>query len=90
MINKIRDFCPIEFFTYFCKSFVTSIITYGLLLYGSAAEANLEKIGKAPRLNLESIFFKIEVESVGAIFESKSVPIDFELQIKEFLVFFKY
>ena len=48
----------------FYKSFAKSIVCYGLLVYGSAAQTNLQKIEYAQRRTLRAIFFKKKIDSM--------------------------
>ena len=83
MIYKVRDMYPIKCLLNFYNAFAKSVITYGLLVYGSAAKTNLKKIENAQRRILRAIFFKNKYESVGPIFEKNSVLTVFELYAME-------
>ena len=59
MIYKVRYMHPVNCLLNFCSSFAKSIITYGLLVYGSAAKTNSKKIESAQRIFLRAISAKI-------------------------------
>ena len=43
LIYRVRDLYPIKCLLMFYDSFARSIITYGILVYGSAAKTNFKK-----------------------------------------------
>ena len=83
MIYKVRDMYPVKCLLNFYSSFAKSVITYGLLVYGSAAKTNLEKIENAQRRILRAIFYKNKYESLGQIFEKNCILTVFELYVME-------
>ena len=72
----------------FYNSFAKSRICYGLLIYGSAAKANLSKIEKTQRRILRAIFFKKKFDSLHDLLRRNEILTVFELfvleNIKEF------
>ena len=58
LIYRVRHIYPRKCLLMFYNSFAKSVICYGLLVYGSAAKTNLQKIEYAQRRILRAIFFK--------------------------------
>ena len=58
LIYHVRHLYPRKCLLMFYNSFAKSVITYGLLIYGSAAKTNLAKIDSAQRRIFRAIFFK--------------------------------
>ena len=83
MIYKVRDIYPIKCLLMFYNSFAKSIISYGILTYGSAAKSNLYNIEKAQRRILRAIFFRNKYDSVGFIFERNKISTVFEIYLIE-------
>ena len=83
MIYKVRDIYPVKCLLNFYSSFAKSIITYGLLVYGSAAKTNLKKIESAQRRILRAIFCKNKYESIEQLFEKNNILTVFELYVME-------
>ena len=54
---RVRDFYPSKCLLNFYESYAKSVITYGLLVYGSARKSNLEEIEMAQRRIIRAIFF---------------------------------
>ena len=67
----------------FYNSFAKSIISYGILTYGSAAKSNRYKIEKAQRRILQAIFFRNKYDSVGFFFERNKISTVFEIYLME-------
>ena len=67
----------------FYNSFAKSIISYGILTYGSAAKSNLYKSEKAQRRILRAIFFRNKYNSVGFNFERNKISTVFEIYLME-------
>ena len=59
------------------------MIRYGLLIYGSAAKANLEKIEKAQRRIWRAIIFKKKIDSFKETIENHKVLTFLELYVLE-------
>ena len=57
MISKVCDIYPIKSSLWFYNSFAKSIISYGILIYLSAAKDQRYKIENAQRRILRAIFF---------------------------------
>ena len=58
LIYRVRDLYPRKCLLLFYNSFARSIISYGILVYGSAAKTNLKKIENAERRIFRAIFFQ--------------------------------
>ena len=58
LIYRVRHIYPRKCLLMFYNSFDKSVICYGLLVHGSAAKTNLQKIECAQRRILIAIFFK--------------------------------
>ena len=69
----------------FHNSFAQSIITYGFLVYGTAAKNNLMKIEIAQRRNIRAKFFREKNETLSDILEVNNLYTVFELYIVEVL-----
>ena len=65
LIYRVRDLYPRKCLLMFYNSFARSIISYGILVYGSAAKTSLNKIENAQRRNIRAIFFKKGSESIS-------------------------
>ena len=90
MVHKVSDKYPVQCLLNFYSSLSQSVITYGLLVYGSAAKTKLRKIESAERSKLRAIFLKDKYDSVGLIFEKNDILTVFELYGMEvFREFFK-
>ena len=63
----------------FHKSFAKSNICYGLIVYGSAAKTNRNKIENAQRRILRATFFKKKFESLRNILFDNKIFTVFEL-----------
>ena len=61
LIYRVRDLYPRKCLLMFYNSFARSIISYGILVYGSAAKTNLKKIENAQRKIIRAIFFQKEI-----------------------------
>ena len=71
------------FYDMFYNSFARSIISYGILVYGSAAKTNLKKIENAQRRIIRAIFFKKRSESISNLLLENKVLTVFELYMEE-------
>ena len=69
---------PVKCLLNFYSSFAESIITYGLLVYGSAAKTNLKKLSAKRRI-LRAIFCRNKYESIEQLFEKTNILTVFEL-----------
>ena len=83
MIYKVRDMYPVKCLLNLYSSFAKSIITYGLLVNGSAAKTNLNKIESALRKFLRAIFCKNKYESIEQRFEKSNILTVFDLHVME-------
>ena len=79
MIYKVRDIYPVKCLLNFYSSFAKSIITYGLLVYGSAAKTNMKKIESAQRRISRTIFCKNKYESIEQLFEKNNILTSYTL-----------
>ena len=57
LIYRVRDLYPRKCLLMFYDSFARSIISYGILVYGSAAKTNLKKYLKTHSEELSELFF---------------------------------
>ena len=73
LIYRIRHMCTQKCLLMFYKTFATSRICSGLLIYGSAAKTNLLKIEKAQRKNLRAIFFKKNFDSLHDLLRTNAI-----------------
>ena len=71
--------CLLLFYTSFAKS----VISYGILTYGSSARPNLGKAEKAQRAIRRVIFFKINFDSVRSLVEKNKLLTAFKLYVME-------
>ena len=69
----------------FYNSFAKSIISDGLLIYGSAAKTNLQKIETVQRRILRAIFFKTKMDSLSDVLADNKILTVFELFILEII-----
>ena len=69
----------------FYKSFAKSIVTYGLLLYGTAYKPIMTKIEAVRRRILRAIFFKKTFASLENVFADNKVLTVFEFFLVEIL-----
>ena len=83
LIYHVRHLYPRKCLLMFYNSFAKSVITYGLLIYGSAAKTNLAKIDSAQRRILRAIFFKKKYDSMQEILSKNKINTIYELFIKE-------
>ena len=67
----------------FYNSFAKSVICYGLLVYGSAAKTNLQKIECAQRRILRPFFFKKKFDSMVNVLADNKILNVFELFMVE-------
>ena len=67
----------------FYNSFAKSVTCYGLLVYGSAAKTNLQKIECAQRRILRAIFFKKKFDSMVNLLADNKILNLFELLMVE-------
>ena len=65
----------------FYNAYARSVICYGLLIYGSAARTNLEKIEMAQRRIIRAILFKKKYDSLQDILRQTKLNTVFELFI---------
>ena len=85
LIYRVRHLYPKSCLLLFYNSFAKSIIMYGILVYGSAAKTNLEKIEKAQRRILRAIFFMHRTDSLNEIITKEGVLTVFELFLVELI-----
>ena len=83
LIYRIRDLYPIKCLLTFYESYAKSVITYGLLVYGSACKSKIEEIEMAQRRIIRAIFFRKKYDSIKDIFERKQILTVFELYVNE-------
>ena len=83
LIYRVRDLYPRKCLLMFYNSFARSIISYGILVYGSAAKTNLKKIENAQRRIIRAIFFKKRSESISNLLLENKILTVFELYIEE-------
>ena len=83
LIYRVRHLYPRKCLLVFCNSFAKSIITYGLLLYGTADETNMTKIEAVQRRILRAFFFKKKIDSLESLFADNKVFTVFELFMLE-------
>ena len=82
LIYRVRDLYPRKCLLMFYNSFARSVISYGILVYGSAAKTNLKKIENAQRRIIRAIFFK-KFESIANILLENKVLTVYELYMEE-------
>ena len=58
LVYNVRHPYPSKCLLLLCNSYAESVIRYGLLIYGSAAKTNLEKIERAQRRIWRAFFFR--------------------------------
>ena len=58
LLCRVRDIYPIRCLLSFYNAYARSVFCHGLLVYGSAAWTNLEKMEMAQRWIIRAIFFK--------------------------------
>ena len=63
----------------FYNAYARSVICYGLLIYGSAARTNLEKVEMAQRRIIRAILFKKKSDSLQDILRQTKLNTVFEL-----------
>ena len=93
VVKKLNKFCGLIYSTrhlyprkcllLFYNSFAKSIISYGILVYGSAAKTNLEKIELVQRRIIRAIFFRKKFDSVKEIMIENGIQTVFELYVAE-------
>ena len=83
LIYRVRHFYPRKCLLMFYNSFAKSVICYGLLVYGSAAKTNLQKIECAQRRILRAIFFKKKFDSMVNVLADNKILNVFELFMVE-------
>ena len=65
LIYRVRHLYPRKCLLMFYNSFAKSIITYGLLVYGTAYKTNMTKIEAVQKRILRAIFFKKKLRFSG-------------------------
>ena len=83
LIYRARDLFPRNCLIVFYNSFAKSIISYGILLYGSAAKTTFKKIENAQRIIVRAIFFKNRFEFIANLFLENKVLTVFEIYMEE-------
>ena len=81
--SRVRDLYPIKCLLTFYESYAKSVITYGLLVYGSACKSNLEEIEMAQRRIIRAVFFRKKYENLQDIFIRKQRSTVFEMYVNE-------
>ena len=81
LIYRVRDIYPIKCLMSFYNAYAGSVICYGLLIYGSAARTNLEKIEMAQRRIIRAILLKKKYDSLQDILRQTKLNTVFELFI---------
>ena len=69
----------------FYHAYAKPWINYGILIYGSAAETNLGKIGNTHRSTMRTVFFKRRQDPLTEILMKNGILAVFELNFAEFL-----
>ena len=82
-IYRVRDLYPRNCLLMFYNSFAMSIISYGILVYGSTVKTNLKKIENAQRRNIRASFFKKRFKSIANLLLENKVLTVFELFMEE-------
>ena len=67
----------------FHRSFAKSILTYGLLLYGSANKTDIQRLENCPRRIIRGVVFKRKIDSLRNIYERHNLLTVFEMYIYE-------
>ena len=67
----------------FYNAYARSLISYGLLFYGSAAKTNLEMLENAQRRIIRAIFFKQKQHSLKDIIDAYHIHTVFDLYVLE-------
>ena len=83
LIYRVRDLYPEKCLLMFYNSFARSIISYGILVYGTAAKTSLKKIEKTQRRNIRAIFYKKRFESITNILLENKVFTVYALYMEE-------
>ena len=90
LTKKLNKFCRLTYKMYqrnfllqFYHAYVTSMIKYGLLNYGSTRKTHLENIDKAQRRIIRAIFFKKPQNSLCEILTKYNIFNIYELYIIE-------
>ena len=83
LVYKVRHLYPIKCLLLFYNAYARSLISYGLLVYGSAAKTNLEMLESAQRRIIRAIFFKQKRHSLKDIIDAYHIHTVFDLYILE-------
>ena len=86
LIYKIRHMYQRKFLLQFYHAYVTSVIKYGLLNYGSTRKTHLENIYKVQRRIIRAIFFKKPQNSLCEILTKYTIFNIYELYIIEVVI----
>ena len=65
LVYEVRHLYPMKYLLLFYIAYARSLISYGLLVYGSAAKTNLEMLENAQRRIIRAIFFKQKQQPKG-------------------------
>ena len=85
LMYRVRHLYPRKCLLMFYNSYAKSVITYGLLLYGTAAKSNLSKIETVQRRILRAIYFKRKSDSLENVLADNKILTVFELFMVEIL-----
>ena len=83
LVYRVRHLYPRKCLLLFYYSFAKSIITYGLLLYGTAYKTNMTRMEAVKRRILRAIFFKKKTDSLESVIADNEVLTVFELFLVE-------
>ena len=70
LVYKMRHLYPMKCLLLYFNEYARSPFSYGLLVYGSAAENNLEMLENAQRRIIRAIFFKQKQQSLKDIIDA--------------------
>ena len=82
LVYKVRHLYPMKCLLLSHKAYARSLISYGLLVYGSAAKTYLEMLENAQRRIIRAIFFK-QKQNLKDIIEAYHIHTVFDLYVLE-------
>ena len=85
LVYKVRHLYPMKCLLSFYNAYARSLISYGLLVYGSAAKTNLEMLENAQIKIIRAIFFKQKQHSLKDIIDDYHIHTVFDLYVLEVL-----
>ena len=83
LVYKVRHLYLMKCLLLFYNAYARSLISYGLLVYGSAAKTNLEMLENAQRRIIRAIFFKRKQHSLKDIMDAYHIHTVFDLYVLE-------